>query len=136
MGQSMVIKVVQFYSDNETVVIKLTKVSSKEKNLTHLLRCIVFQLSSEARLGIPLALKQGFWLTASHIKEKQNTLAHTISRNNLKQFYSQAPQTMDKNPIPVPAGLPQKHMYIHVHTTKISRYLVLVCINSMIKTFR
>ena len=69
-------------------------------------------------LGIPLAVKQGFWLTASHIKGKQNTLADTISRNNLKQFYSQAPKTMDMNPIPVPACLPQKHMYIHVYTNK------------------
>ena len=87
-------KVVQ--SDNEAVVTMLTKLSSRDKSLTHLLGCIVF-----------LAAKHGFELTASHIPGKQNTLADAISRNNLKQFYSQAPKIMDENPIPVPAGLPQ-----------------------------
>ena len=71
-------KVVQFYSEKEPVVTMLTKLSSKDKSLTHLLGCIVF-----------LAVKHGFWLTSSHIPgSKQNTLADAISRNNLKQFAS------------------------------------------------
>ena len=89
-------KVVHFYSDNEAVVTILTNLSSKEKGMIHLLKCVIF-----------LAAKHGFWFIATHIPGKQNILADAISRNNLRVFRSQSPQMMDKDPTLVPAGLPQ-----------------------------
>ena len=48
--------VVQFQSDNESVVIVLNKLSSKDEQQSHLLKCIAF-----------MAAKNNFWFTASHI---------------------------------------------------------------------
>ena len=79
-------QVIQFFSDNEAVVTVLNKLSSSDKNLIHLLRCIVF-----------LAAKHS---TATHIPGKYNNLADAISRKNMAQFYSQAPgQLTDKNTV-------------------------------------
>lgn len=89
-------KVVQFYCDNEAVTLMLKDLSSKEKGLIHLLRCVIF-----------LAAKHSFWFIATHIPGKENILADAISRNNLKVFHSQAPKKMDKIPTRIPAGLPQ-----------------------------
>ena len=88
-------RVVQFQSDNESVVIVLNKLSSKDKQLSHLLKCIVF-----------MAAKNNFWFTVSNIQGRNNILADAIFRNNRVLFLQQAPIVMDRSPSMIPRDLP------------------------------
>ena len=94
-------KVVQFWSDNEAVVTVMNKLSARDKQLSHLLRCMVF-----------LAARHSFWFIASHIPGKDNQVADAISRNDMSRFYLQAPAGMAREPTKIPTDLPQ---WIYVH---------------------
>ena len=62
-------KRVEFLCDNRSLVEAITKGSSIDKTVMHLLRCLRF-----------------FHVTASHLSGVENTTADQLSRNQLKQF--------------------------------------------------
>ena len=63
---------VEFKVDNMTVIHVLSNTYGKDQYLMHLIHILVF-----------LATHFEFWFSASHMEEKANITADTLSRNNL-----------------------------------------------------
>ena len=86
-------KSVRFWSDNAAVVALLNSGSSREDNLMHLMRCLVFVMA-----------RFNFVVSASHVKGTHNDLADALSRNKKDYFLSHYPQAQ-ANPAYVPQAL-------------------------------
>ena len=93
-GRSWSNSTVTFRSDNMTVVHTLSKGSSRDPHLSHLLRCLFF---FEAHFK--------FEHTASHIPGKLNVAADALSRNNATTFFSLSPQVHYPPPSIIPSPL-------------------------------
>ena len=78
-----------FHSDNEAVVKVLSKGSSKDSSLSHLMRCLAL-----------LAAFYGFHISAVHVPGSLNEAADALSRNNLRVFRSLYPLALQESPIP------------------------------------
>ena len=89
-------KVVRFMSDNQAVVMVLTKLFCHDTCLMGYLRCIVF-----------CAAKYNFWFTAQHTPGRSNVLADATSRNKVDLFLSQAPPSMERLPETIPSEIAQ-----------------------------
>ena len=89
-------KMVQFNSDNMSVVMILSKLYTRDDALMGYLRCVVF-----------CAAKYNFWFCAKHTPGKDNKLADAISRNQINLFLSQAPKTMARIPDIIPQEVVQ-----------------------------
>ena len=83
-------KSVRVQCDNAAVVAVINSGSSKDQEVMHLLRCLVF-----------VAAKFNFIVSAVHIPGAQNQLADALSRNNALYFLSNYPQAL-----PVPSPIP------------------------------
>lgn len=94
-GSSWYGKTVQFISDNEAVVVVLNGLYARDEKIMHMLRCLLF-----------VAAHFNFWLTATHIAGRDNTLADALSRNNMSRFYSQAPRAINPSPSRIPSEIP------------------------------
>ena len=81
-GHCWRLKRVRFVSDNAAVVSLLNSLSSKDRLLMHLLRCLSFY-----------AAYHRFSFESTHIPGIENTAADAISRNNLALFCSLFPHT-------------------------------------------
>ena len=79
-GQQWAKKVFQFVVNNEAVVEVIRATYSKDLNLMHLIRLLVF-----------FASKYDFWFTATHIPGKLNVAADALSRNNFHLYFSYIP---------------------------------------------
>ena len=93
MGQRLAKKNVMAYCDNSAVVAIINKGDSREPDVMHLMRCLIF-----------LKAKFQFTLFASHIKGVKNDRADALSRDNLQYFMSHHPQAQTK-PTPLPPQL-------------------------------
>ena len=78
-----------FHSDNEAVVKVLSKGSSKDSSLSHLIRCLAL-----------LAAFYGFHISAVHVPGSLNKAADALSQNNLCLFHSLYRETLQESPIP------------------------------------
>ena len=87
--------VVRWNCDNLAVVEVITRGSSKDGHLSHILRCIHF---AEA--------KYSFTLVANHVAGVDNDKADDLSRNRLSSFLSKVPEA-DGYPTVVPQWLQQ-----------------------------
>ena len=88
-------KKVEFLCDNRSLVEAITKGSSKDTTVMHLLRCLWF-----------LTASSDIHITASHLPGVQNSAADLLSRNQLKQFFILHPQAC-RVPTPIPPHLTQ-----------------------------
>ena len=86
-------KSVRFWSDNSSVVALLNSGCSREEQLMHLMRCLVF-----------ITAKYNFVVSASHVKGTCNDLADALSRNNRAYFLSNYPQAQ-RSPTTIPQAL-------------------------------
>ena len=73
------------WSDNEAVVVCLNSGYSRDPHIMHLLRCLFFI--------------KACCLKAVHIPGRDNTIADSISRDNLELLFSQIPEA-DPRPAP------------------------------------
>ena len=79
MGYRM--EVVKVRCDNTAVVACINKETSKEREVMHLLRCLVF-----------IAARNQFQLHAIHLPGTENRAADALSRDQLTVFRSMVPQ--------------------------------------------
>lgn len=84
---------VRFQSDNTAVVALLNSGSSRDDELMHLMRCLVFVMA-----------KFNFTVSASHIRGDHNVLADALSRNGCKTFHFNYPQAHPR-PTSIPPAL-------------------------------
>ena len=80
-----------FHSDNEAMMKVLSKGSSKDLSLSHLMRCLAL-----------LAAFHGFHFCAVHVPGRLNEAADVLSRNDLCLFHSLYPQALQGSFIPLP----------------------------------
>ena len=86
-------EVVKVRCDNAAVVACINKESSKEREVMHLLRCLVF-----------IAARYQFQLHAIHLPGTENRAADALSRDQLTVFRSMVPQAA-KEPAVIPPEL-------------------------------
>ena len=91
-GKEWVGQTVQAHCDNAAVVETLNSETSRNAEVMHLVRCLLF-----------LKAKWEFVLFASHIPRVANDLADALSRDNVSHFLRYYPQAL-----PTPAHLPQQ----------------------------
>ena len=84
-------KRIQFFCDNESVVSVITSGTSKDEEITHLLRALFL-----------VSARFNFKVMATHVPGKTNLVADALSRFNMQVFFRLAPQA---NPTPV--SIPQ-----------------------------
>ena len=83
-------KVILCQSDNAAVVAIINSGVSRDAEVMHLIRCLVF-----------IAAKCNFIVTATHVSGHSNNLADALSRNRLHDFKSHFPQAQAV-PTPIP----------------------------------
>ena len=88
MGKAML-----FRSDNAAVVAVVNSGSSRDHEVMHLMRCLVF-----------IAAKFNFIISAAHIPGVHNQLADALSRDNSQYFLSHYPQAQ-RFATPIPQAL-------------------------------
>jgi len=81
LGRLISKKRIEFRCDNHSLVDAITKGSSREDMVMHLLRCLWF-----------FTAVFNIHITASHIPGVMNTLADLLSRNQLKKFFLMHPK--------------------------------------------
>jgi len=84
---------VQVWCDNEAAVNIINRNTSKDEDASHLLRCLAF-----------VREKYNFFLFATHIVGKNNTIADALSRNKIPLFRSLHPQAQ-LHPSVIPEAL-------------------------------
>ena len=92
-GESWSGKSVRVRSDNAAVVAVINSGSSKDQEVMHLMRCLVF-----------ISAKFNFITSATHLPGAHNQLADALSRNDALYFMSNYPQAQ-LAPTPIPHAL-------------------------------
>ena len=92
-GETWAGKSVRIRSDNAAVVAVINSGSSKDHEVMHLMRSLVF-----------ISAKFNFVTSATHLPGAHNQLADALSRNNAPYFMSNYPQAQ-LTPSPIPQAL-------------------------------
>ena len=95
-GQGWRGKLIQFNSDNMSVVEVVNKRYSKKAMLMHLLRCLVF-----------FAARESFWFCAQHVPGVLNGRADALSRGEIDRFHFYSPQGTSLSSTQVPKEVTQ-----------------------------
>ena len=82
------------FTDNHTVQTWVNECTASDKNSLHLIRLMVLE-----------CVKQNVILFAEYVELEANTLADSLSRDQMVQFWDHAPETMNHTPTDLPLAI-------------------------------